>query len=174
MLRLIEVDHIGEELLTVGIVFVWKVRINFLDLLFAFFSWWGSFASLLCGFSSSFLLFLSLLLFFLFLEAFLLFFINFLLFLALFRLWRHHLSELLCALQIRSKPVLDSDLYLSVFEATDKFLVAKHISICESIFNVRQKWVVLGQLYKPVCKHGLVEKILRPLDVVPVLVFDKA
>ena len=126
MLCLIEVDHVGEELLSVGIVFVRKVRINFLNLLFAFFGWWGSFASLLCGFSSSssFLLFLSLLLFFLFLEAFLLFFINFLLFLALFRLWRHHLSELLYALQIRSKPVLDSDLYLSVFEATDKFLVA--------------------------------------------------
>ena len=72
------------------------------------------------------------------------------------------------------KCYIDSNLDLSVFEATDQFLVAKYISICKCILNVCKKGMILRQLHEPVCKHCLVEKVLRALNIIPILVLNKA
>jgi len=49
-----------------------------------------------------------------------------------------HLREFLNTLQVRAEPVLDTDLDLRVFEATENFLVAGDVKVSEGVFDVGQ------------------------------------
>ena len=176
MLSLVKVDHVRDELLCIGIVLSWSLRIYFCDgLSLGLLSRGLAFGvfSLRCR-SCSLLLLLPLPFFFLFLETLLLLLVNLFFFLFFFALLLDQLSVVLDTLQVRAEPILNTHLNLSALESPQDFLVAKDITVCEWVLDVGKQGVVLGHLDEVVGEHCLVKQVLGALDVVPIVLLDVA
>lgn len=120
MLSFVEVNHIGDKLMSVWIVLCRQIWVYLRScIVFALFR--GSLSFLVCSIVGSLCrsLFLlqSLLFFFFLLQAPLLLFIDLFLLFRFFRLRLDHGSVLLDALKVRTEPVFDSNLHCGVLEA---------------------------------------------------------